>query len=283
MRLDDWIKRTVVFVGLKTSVGFLPFGTAFIIGVKGAVANFNFIVTARHVVDQISGDTIAVRVNRKDDGSDILVINKSDAFYSEDPSDDLAMFSIRWGYDVYDYKVYVATRDERRISLEQCDGIGIGDETATVGLYTSHHGMKKNIPIVRMGHISAIPEERIMSASGYVAGYLVEMISIGGLSGSPVFLNVPPVRVKDGALAHGRNFVPIGILLGHHVIETTEDQIVVPRFQEPQGEADRSSSGKPFETSTGLCVVVPFDRVFDILEQDDLRTAINDANTVAGA
>jgi hypothetical protein len=277
MRLDDWVKRTVVFVGLETAGRFIPFGTAFIVGVKRNPGQFNFLVTAKHVVDQISGDSIAVRVNRKAGGSDVVRMEKSTAIFSSSPSDDLALLPIGWGADVYDFKVYNATRDQRASIIDQCDGIGLGDETAAIGLYTSHHGLAKNIPVARMGHISSIPDEPIMASSGYVSGYIVEMVSIGGLSGSPVFLNVPPVRIKDGAIAHGRNIIPIGILLGHHVIETREDQIAVPRFQEPQADELRPQRNPPFESSTGLCVVVPFEKVFDILEQKELQSAMDEA------
>ena len=64
----------------------------------------------------------------------------------------------------------------------------VGDEVATVGLYTSHHGHTKNIPVVRVGHISMLPDEPVMSTRGYVEAYLVEVRSIVGLSGSPVYI-----------------------------------------------------------------------------------------------
>ena len=46
-------------------------------------------------------------------------------------------------------------------SVIEKEGIGIGDEIFITGLFGYHPGAKKNIPIVRIGHIAAIPEEPI--------------------------------------------------------------------------------------------------------------------------
>ena len=53
--------------------------------------------------------------------------------------------------------------------------------------------------IVRTGNIASMPEEAVdLGSSGSQEVYLVESRSIGGLSGSPVFLSTPPVRFVRG-------------------------------------------------------------------------------------
>src|SRR5262249_20043949 len=67
--------------------------------------------------------------------------------------------------------------------------IGLGAQIAIVGLFRSHYGKNRNVPIVRVGNISALPGEPVFTRyTGYISAYLVEARSISGLSGSPVFV-----------------------------------------------------------------------------------------------
>ena len=74
--------------------------------------------------------------------------------------------------------------------------IGLGEELLVVGLFASHHGRKMNIPIVRSGMIAAMPWEPIWDAKTgqNFEAFLAEVRSIGGLSGSPVWVAVDPGR-----------------------------------------------------------------------------------------
>jgi hypothetical protein len=59
-----------------------------------------------------------------------------------------------------------------------------------MGLFKSHYGEQRNIPIIRIGNIAALPEEPVQTHyCGPTDAYLVEVRSIAGLSGSPVFKN----------------------------------------------------------------------------------------------
>lgn len=55
------------------------------------------------------------------------------------------------------------------------------------GLYRNHYGAQRNIPVVRSEIIAARREEPIETALGPMDAYLVEVRSIGGLSGSPAY------------------------------------------------------------------------------------------------
>ncbi|MBO6540189.1 MAG: hypothetical protein JJ969_12405 [Rhizobiaceae bacterium] len=282
MRVDDWVQRTVVYLGLQAAGNFLPLGTAFLIGVVRQEKVYSFIATARHVVESVAGDVVWVRVNKKAGGSDVLKLAKSDALLSPNAGDDLAIFPITWGPDVYDYRVFTGTRADQIAVDERLGPIGLGDEVFAVGLYTSHYGLASNAPIVRIGHVSALPKEPIPTKLGYTNGYIIELRSIAGLSGSPVFHNVFPIRTSgDGfEVLSERTYRPIGLLLGHHIIESREDQIAVGQYQsrtdEPSGPMppfatekiarENTPIGPPAESSTGLCVIVPIGRIFDMLD-----------------
>jgi hypothetical protein len=50
-----------------------------------------------------------------------------------------------------------------------------------VGLFSEHQGAERNIPIVRVGNIAAMPEEPVLTTSwGAIDAYLIEARSIGG-------------------------------------------------------------------------------------------------------
>ena len=66
--------------------------------------------------------------------------------------------------------------------------IGIGDEVHAVGLFSEAPGHQTNMPIVRVGNIPMMPTEQIQTDMGYADVYLVEARSLGGMSGSPVFV-----------------------------------------------------------------------------------------------
>jgi hypothetical protein len=72
--------------------------------------------------------------------------------------------------------------------------IGVGDEVYMVGRYIHHSGNDFNKPTVRSGIISLMPD--MIDVDDCVLPeemYLVEMRSIGGYSGSPVFWQLPMI------------------------------------------------------------------------------------------
>jgi len=70
--------------------------------------------------------------------------------------------------------------------------IGPGADLVVVGLFTMHHGTRRNLPIVRRGTLASLPHEPLRDeAARPFDAYIAEVISIGGLSGSPVFVGIP--------------------------------------------------------------------------------------------
>ena len=154
----------------------------------------------------------------------------------------------------------------------------LGDEVSTIGLYASHYGATKNIPVVRTGNIAMMPDEPVLTNRGYVKAYLIETKSIVGLSGSPVFLNPPEVAVIDGQIKHlpDKELITIGMIVGYHLVASAEDQIVVPQVQGNDPYPEYSLD----ERNTGFAVVIPMERVFEIwrMKNSEVRNAIHRAS-----
>lgn len=54
------------------------------------------------------------------------------------------------------------------------EGIGLGDDVFVVGLFSRRAGQARNIPIIRVGNIVAMPEEPIETGTGLQEAYLIE-------------------------------------------------------------------------------------------------------------
>jgi hypothetical protein len=84
----------------------------------------------------------------------------------------------------------------KEIAFQEAD-VGIGDEVFMVGRFMSHDGKQKNSPSLRWGHISTIPDKPVYhpsNKSGHQESFLVEIHSISGYSGSPVFVRSFPTQ-----------------------------------------------------------------------------------------
>lgn len=103
--------------------------------------------------------------------------------------------------------------------------VTLGDEVFISGFFNQHFGKSRNIPIVRIGNLAALGEERIdTEAFGAIDGLLVEARSTGGLSGSPVFLNLGVMRSIGGEIKHSTSgnsmLFLIGLIHGHFLAKT---------------------------------------------------------------
>ena len=274
MQVDDLVRKTVVFLGLEANGTFLPLGTGTLCGYDaGQGDTYLFVATAKHVIDRISGDTIYARMNRRDGSCSVIKIPKdSFCLEPERPDTDIIVYTFIFDPGLFDCLLIPVNRKSFVKSFAVWE-ITIGDEVCVTGLYTSHYGQLRNIPILRVGHIAAMPEEPVSTEQGYVEGYLVELHSIAGLSGSPVFVTPPMIyndKKKGLQFRDGHMHMPIGILIGHHVIESKEDEIVVPKFQ-------RAGSGEPpnlLQKNTGFGVVIPIERIFEMFDRPDVQAAL---------
>jgi hypothetical protein len=263
VRVDEKARRSVVFVGVETDSGFIPYGTGFVGLAKYEDMGAPVIITARHVLDSIAQSYFSVRINRKDGTAGTLRLEKSNIILFESKPIDIAVVPAPIDASIFDVFAIHIDSELWRKQIEDA-GLGApqpGDEISIVGLYTSHYGHIRNMPIVRIGHVAAMPDEEMLTPWGLVKGFLVEVHSIAGLSGSPVFWNLPPVKIINETLQYLPIIVhlPIGIFIGYHVIQSREDEMIVPQYQPSlDNNIEKNDSQKTLSDERGPVLVSYF-------------------------
>lgn len=265
MFVPEDIRKSVVFIGYKMANGEMRLaGSAFFVGgvnEKGAYSSF--LVTARHVIDGIRNlgfSEVFIRANTADGESIWIPCPSSDwLFHPSGKSADIAFLTagVPNGYDHLVVPVSMCVTDD---VLEK-HAVSVGDEVFIVGLFRHHHGTKRNIPIVRVGNLAAMAEEQVATkAFGLMDAYLIEARSIGGLSGSPVFLNLGVVRYIDNQVKHAQGG-PICLLLGliHGHFDSTISSI-------DSHEQDANNPLSVERVNTGIAIVVPMHKIREAID-----------------
>ena len=216
MRAHSTLQNCVVFIGVEHQGRFTPLGTGFFVAVSVEDVHYTYIATASHVIDQVSGEFVSIRLNRKGGGAECIRINKSTV--SRNETCDLSVFPVAADSSVYDYKMIPTLRRNQEALRREVWDWTHGDEVCVLGLYTSHYGAVRNTPVLRIGNIAAMLEEPVRGPGGnYMEAYLIELKTIAGLSGSPVFVNPPRVTMRNGQFVHWKGdepaVIPLGILL----------------------------------------------------------------------
>ena len=178
-------------------------GTAFLVGVPferrfddSQYYHHVYMVTNAHVIE---GGVQAMRLNRRDGSSECFDISNATWTFHPD-GDDVAVTEFATDYDVFDHVFSSSGMLITREFIKQHE-IGIGDDIFVIGRFRYHEGRKRNYPSARFGYIAQMPDESILVKRSpiYTAkqeAFLVEMRSIGGYSGSPVFLYIPPMTFR---------------------------------------------------------------------------------------
>ncbi|HUH70928.1 MAG TPA: hypothetical protein VLZ05_19850, partial [Mycobacterium sp.] len=156
--------------------------------------------------------------------------------------------------------------------------LGVGNEVAFAGLFVNHHGKKRNEPIVRFGHISAMLAEPVSTQHGEIEAYLIESRSVGGLSGSPVFIDPGLFRFTDDGQARRYRAAgePGGYLLGvmHGHWDAPKEAAEVDAKEAP--EVDYFGISKEY-INMGIAAVTPIDKVLKLIDDSPLRAMIDAA------
>jgi hypothetical protein len=277
MRVPDLARNSVVFIGKIADMGFVPYGTGFIVCRETEGLFFNYIVTARHVLDLISGPekdgntTVAIRINLKAGGSEVAPSALKLWHFHPGPKPrryvDVAVLPVPISPDLYDIARIPLNETVATPEIIKAEDIGVGTDVYITGLFTRHWGDVQNAPLVRCGNIARMVEEPLYTPDGYMYAYLVEAKSIGGLSGSPVFAHMPAIRVQTfDDTNQAKLFLPrashylLGMVQGHFVVENSEDTII---------ESDQRIG----QINTGIAVVIPVQSIIEAVDHPALLAA----------
>jgi hypothetical protein len=149
-------------------------------------SGYAYAVTNRHVV--LSAHSPVIRFNRNDGKTECITTNRED-WTLHPAGDDVAAFPL--AFDTNQIRIQgIGTTMFVTHELIRYEDVGIGDNVFMIGRFINHEGIDENLPALRFGNIAMMPKMPIVDATSGIKqeAFLVEMRSIQGYSGSPVFL-----------------------------------------------------------------------------------------------
>jgi hypothetical protein len=227
-----------------------------------------YAVTARHVA---KGGASVVRAMRRDTTPQVEILTLTPDDWKDLPSiDDVAVCPIA-ALPPALHHTYSFVRGSQILTRERMEeaGLGPGDEAYMVGRFIGHDGRQRNLPSVRFGSIAMMPWEPIRSETGIdQESFLVEMRSLPGYSGSPVFAyrTVPMVRLDKDGRPVGDDFQGFGNvwLLG---IDWCHLPNYHPVLESKDGAA--IDEGWVVKQNSGMAGVIPAWKLQELLFEDE--------------
>lgn len=181
--------------------------------------------------------------------------------------DDIAVLPIGIKTDVWKFNFFASDKTVANANFFKKYDIGVGDEVFMTGRFINHEGKQKNIPSVRFGNISMMPDEPVYNRFTKVdqESYLVEMRSIPGYSGSPVIVYTNPFWIrpnKDDIDWTDLEFPQklLGIDWGHLIME--KDVL--------EEDGAENKDGLKVNLDTNMAMVVPIYKLEEMLEDKEL-------------
>jgi hypothetical protein len=239
-------------------------------GVTGLSYTHVYLVTNDHVVQRCGSSTFA-RLNRKDTELLEILPLDSDRWHSHPGGDDVAVCYLGCDPRLPAESHYLSSG--RFVTKKHLvDGyVGLGDDCMMIGRFAPHPGTRRNIPVVRFGNISMLPEEGVTftERAHTQEAFLVEMRSRGGFSGSPVFLmpqltwhhDEAPVILSYDSETRDQT---LGIVCGHFHDWTR----IRARLKSTQEDVECE-----IEDNSGMAIVIPAWRIQELLETEELTRA----------
>jgi len=271
MRVSTHLLKCVGYVAerLPSVIGqeeYDPYATGFFVGIRSeSTGRYHALfVTAKHVADDLENHEIGFIANTKDGGTAPLSMASDKWFFhpTEASSVDIAVlpFFVDPNFDI----VLVQTELFATPQFLEGQKMGLGDEVFFPGLFTFAPGSKAIHPIVRMGNVAMIPNGEIQVDGGFADVYLIESRSIGGLSGSPVFIRGTIAQDAIGATADDERFMGLssqaylfGVMHGHWDIASDINDSRL-KFTRKNG------------VNMGISVVVPAHKLLEVINHPEL-------------
>jgi hypothetical protein len=271
VRVSENARRMVLFFGQPAldTEGIEYGGTGFLVLYREEGSAYCYLVTAAHVARRIVPDhDIVIRVNDKEGGSKLFRVDSIFWAYHPDRNVDVAVTPCYLNpaeYDVAYYELADRVRPNESPFRVQC-----GDPISIVGVFRLHAGSKRNVPIAHSGNIAVLPDpnelipvkDRVGGEPFQMEAYLVEVQTLEGLSGAPVFQR-EIVALLEFPKHNG----------GHPVV-ATGSQLLGVYSAAWDGEPDTviavDRNLRPDKRiPVGMGIVVPIERVIEVIMNDD--------------
>ena len=278
MQIHSHVLKCAVYLCLKTERDYIPIGTGFIVNYTDDDLDFGYIITCSHVVKPRLKDgsrnesDIWLSINTKEgppryikttrgdwtphiDGVDACVIGCDDSW---DNDNQLDTGPLSQGV--------IGTPEK-----ETRAGMALGDGVFLAGLFVGRPGERKNIPVVRVANIASMPIEPAWPSSPKRPIFLIETKSLGGTSGSPIFLNadqfhrvarprVAPIDPKTGGVI--LPYLLIGMMQGAHGGHFADEFVI---------EDDGPKIPKDADFNAGIGIGIPIQQICEIFEYDSMK------------
>lgn len=250
---------------------------------------FQYVVTCAHVAMKYP----VVRFNRRNDEQGRTATVKPGPWCYHGSSD-LAIAPLEIDQQIYQSLMihYSALLPRLPESLEDDDELGtIGDDVFIVSRFIQHDGKQTNQPAVRFGNISVMPREDSPISLGRQVNvptqeriqeqvaYLLEVRTIPGASGSPVFLHIPGWELREAPKGSLRRLEYQLSQRDCYTMEYAKRRIKSMKGKEMIPPEDLESPTPPYIRLLGVAggyLFVPQERVMDSKGRDSsLRTVRN--------
>jgi hypothetical protein len=238
-------------------------GTGFLVDFPGDAHTHRYVVSNVHVV---RNGCSTLRINKKDG----LVATKelpASAWVDHPDGDDVAAAPIStpktWEVRALSWADFGPTPER----LEELN-VGIGDDVLMLGRFVGHAGRQRNQPLARFGNIAMMPGERVKDGRGlFVDAYLVEMRSMPGFSGSPVFIVIGAGSYR-GTYGGEKKMMPFySETIGLLGIDTGHKPLTHPVLD--RDSRTPSSPEQVVQQNSGVAIVAPYYKIRDVLEEFD--------------
>jgi hypothetical protein len=260
----------------------IPNGTGFFVLVENenGPGVYGYLVTAKHVLLDERGQffrRVFVRVNSKENGSvliaaDLIANGQTQNIYTHaDPTVDIAVIPALPDQAKFDFLALPSSMIRSKEEFQKST-IAPGSDVFFAGLFTSHYGDRANAPIFRFGRVAMLPTERIRWQTDaakppeFIEAYLLETMSFGGNSGSPVFFSQGADRESGRIIIGAPEITLAGVMRGNFNEARIGAFIQTPNAVSPV-----------FAQNIGIAAVTPAYLLREILYSEKLKKARADS------
>jgi hypothetical protein len=267
-RINDQLLESVIYIypsEESAKNGQAIGGTGFLVGVPSEKYKENifiYAITNSHVIEK-AAPTPVIRFNTQQ-GDTLIILSNLDDWSHHSSGDDLAIIPLRIDATKLKYR-YISTNMFLTKQIIQKYDLGPGDDVFMIGRFIEVDGKQCNTPAARFGNISMMPSEKIKKENGYEQeSFLIEMRSLSGFSGSPVFvhMSVHAQRPTDRGIVISRESGPwlLGVDWGH-----------IPIYErvKPKDKSTKDLKEYLIRLNSGQTAVVPAWKLYELLHQEE--------------